>query len=99
MQDQVWHCLYHDHEAMTDHYLLLSGPDFFWLLLAGQTFGSLTNAFEWSAPSLLASVWFPHSERASASALLGAIAPNVRNAHKCHKCQFSVFTSHFRLVY
>ena len=59
----------------------LTGPEFFWLLLAGQTFGSLTNVFEWSAPSLLACVWFPPSERASASALLGAIAPNVGSMH------------------
>ena len=49
----------------------------FWLLLTGQTFASITNVFEWAAPSLLASVWFPPSERTTASALLGAISSQL----------------------
>ena len=44
--------------------------------------------FEWSAPSLLACVWFPPSERASASALLGAIVPNVGST-KCISLQYN----------
>ena len=57
---------------------LHAGPYLFWLLLVGQTVASLTNAFEWTTPSLLASVWFPPSERATTSALIGAITPNVK---------------------
>ena len=49
----------------------------FWLLLTGQMVASITNVFEWAAPSLLASVWFPLSERTTASALLGAISSQL----------------------
>ncbi len=54
-----------------------AGPDMFWLLLTGQMVASITNVFEWAAPSLLASVWFPLSERTTASALLGAISAQL----------------------
>ena len=56
----------------------LTGPNLFWLLLVGQAVASLTNIFEWTVPSLIASVWFPPSERATSSALVGAITPNVQ---------------------
>ena len=56
---------------------LPSGRHYFWVLLSGQTVGALTNALVWGAPSLLSSVWFPPSERATATAFAGAISPQV----------------------
>ena len=54
-----------------------TGPEYFWLLLPGQALSSMPSVIEWSAPALLSAVWFPPNERALATTLVGAIAPQV----------------------
>ena len=54
-----------------------TGNNYFFLLLFGQTFIAVQNVIEWSAPALLSAVWFPPHERAVATALVGAVAPQV----------------------
>jgi len=53
------------------------GPDYFWLLLVGQTIAAVCNVLIWGAPSLLSEVWFPESERATATAFGGGISPQL----------------------
>ena len=53
------------------------GPHHFWILLLGQfvvTFGNLVFA---AGGPLLAETWFPSSERATATAIGAAIAPQI----------------------
>ena len=56
--------------------LNFSGANYFWFVLAGQGVASLCNVLLWGAPPLLSQVWFPASERATATAFSTA-APNV----------------------
>ena len=53
------------------------GPDHFWLLLVGQTIAAVCNVLIWGAPSLLSEIWFPESERATATAIGGGISPQL----------------------
>ena len=76
--DQVWPC---ERCALT---VLLSGPGYFWILLAGQVVSSILNVLEWGAPSYISAVWFPPNERAFATTMVAATAPQASN-------NFSVF--------
>ena len=49
----------------------------FWVMLSGQAIASLCNLLLWGTPSYLAGVWFPASERGTAAAIVGALAPQV----------------------
>lgn len=63
------------------HYLSLSlhflGPQGYWLVLLGQFISSFSNLVFFGAGPLLSETWFPSSERATATALGGAIAPQL----------------------
>ena len=54
-----------------------AGPQFFWLLLTGQTIASINQLLIWGAPSYMSSIWFPPSQRGIAAAAGGALAPQV----------------------
>ena len=49
----------------------------YWLVLFGQFVASISNAIFFGGCTLLSEVWFPSSERATATAIGGAIAPQV----------------------
>ncbi|CAI8019509.1 Uncharacterized MFS-type transporter C09D4.1, partial [Geodia barretti] len=49
----------------------------FWVMLSGQAIASLCNLLLWGTPSYLAGVWFPASERGTAAAIVGALAPQL----------------------
>ena len=68
---------------------LSSGRQYFWLLLSGQSVSAITNALIWGGPSLLSSVWFPPSERATATAIAGATCSQVILYHISLELQFS----------
>lgn len=57
--------------------LFFSGPSNFWLLLFGQTVASISNLLLWGGPSYVAGIWFPSAQRGIASAIGGALAPQV----------------------
>ena len=63
--------------------ILLNNPDpeYFWLIFMATLIISVPNVLEWTAPTLLSSLWFPSNERAFSTATTAAIAPQVRNAH------------------
>ncbi len=50
----------------------------------GQSIASLSNVFLWTAAPLLSEVWFPPRERATATAIGGAIAPQVHTHTHTH---------------
>ena len=52
-----------------------TGAQYFWVLLTGQTIASLCNVLIWGAGSHLSEVWFPASERATATAISATISP------------------------
>ena len=49
----------------------------FWVMLSGQTIASFCNLLLSGAPAYLAGIWFPASERGTAAAMFGALAPQV----------------------
>lgn len=53
------------------------GSGLFGVLLTGQTIASINNGLIWGIPPLLSDVWFPVSERATATAIGAAVAPQV----------------------
>jgi len=57
--------------------LSFAGSRYFGLLLTGQTIASINNGLIWGAPGLLSEVWFPASERATATALGAAVSPQL----------------------
>ena len=66
--------------SCSELYLLLvhlSDPGGFWFVLVGTTLASFTNTLEWSAPTMLSNTWFPPNERAIATTVFGALAPQV----------------------
>ena len=76
--DQVWP---RERCALT---VLLSGSGYFWILLVGQVVSSILNVLEWGAPSYISAVWFPPNERAFATTMVAATAPQASD-------NFSVF--------
>ena len=56
--------------------VLISGSGYYWLLMVGQTVMSF-NALMLPGSALLSEVWFPASQRATATALAAAVAPQV----------------------
>ncbi len=61
----------------TTPYYMYTGSNFFWLFMFGQSLASFSNVFIWTAAPLLSEVWFPPREKATATAIGGAIAPQV----------------------
>ena len=57
--------------------LIPAGQHYFWLTMFGQTLGSIGNVYVWTSAPFLSEVWFPARERATATAIGAAIAPQV----------------------
>ena len=53
------------------------GANYFFFLLLGGTIASFNNLVSWGAGSFLSEVWFPVTERATATAIAMAVAPGV----------------------
>ncbi|KAL5476265.1 hypothetical protein EMCRGX_G026188 [Ephydatia muelleri] len=54
-----------------------SAPSMFWILLVGQSITSIPCTMLWSAPSMLSSLWFPPSQRATATTIAGAMSAQI----------------------
>ena len=58
-------------------FLFSAGPEYFWLVLTGNTVASVGNLLEWGAGSYLAGLWFPPGERAFATAAISSQGEQV----------------------
>ena len=58
-------------------HLLFTGSEYYWIVLLGQFIASISNGIFFGGAPLLSETWFPSSERATATAIGGAIAPQV----------------------
>ena len=56
---------------------LVPGSSYFWIVLLGQFVASTSNSVFFGGAALLSEVWFPDSQRATATAIGAAIAPQV----------------------
>jgi MFS family permease len=54
-----------------------AGSDYFWVVLLGQFVAAFGNTVYPVGSPLLSETWFPSSERATATAIGGAIAPQI----------------------
>ena len=54
-----------------------AGTQYYWIVLLGQFVASFSNAIFFGGGPLLSETWFPSSERATATAIAGAIAPQI----------------------
>lgn len=54
-----------------------TGASYFFFLLLGGIIASFNNLVSWGAGSFLSEVWFPVTERATATAIAMAVAPGV----------------------
>ncbi len=55
----------------------LKGPSYFWVVIFGQFVAATANSVFFGGAPLLSEVWFPNSERATATAIGAAIAPQL----------------------
>ena len=56
------------------------GPEYFPLMLAGQTLTYIPYVMQSSIPSMVSSIWFPANERVIATALV-ALVPSQVHTH------------------
>ncbi len=54
-----------------------AGSQYYWIVLLGQFVAALSNVIFFGGAPLLSETWFPSNERATATAISGAIAPQL----------------------
>ena len=83
---ELWPQSYGKHASLYNSIIILhnnydmifynTGANYFFLLICG-TIASFNNLVSWGAGSFLSEVWFPVTERATATAIAMAVAPGV----------------------
>ena len=76
----------HLHAQKVTVYIMYTGANYFFLLLIGGTISSFNNLVAWGAGSFLSEVWFPVTERATATAIAMAVSPSVGQSMHMQQC-------------
>ena len=56
---------------------LIAGSDYFWIVIVGQCIAAFCIPVAFTGGPLLSEVWFPKSERATATAIAAGISPQI----------------------